>query len=267
MITVQEFAPSPVLQDYVRFYQYSETRLANATLFKPLPARPDQCLQFSFREHYTVIDRASGTSSKAPPIVVIGRQTQRKIDLMATGDVVTFTIHFQPAGFYRLFHVPLPELTNLTPDAVDVVGLEISFLHEQLHHAGSQQAMVSLAETFLLRKTSRSQPFHPVQTAAASILKRHGQVNLAAMASESNVSLRQFERVFVEQVGVPPKLFGRLARFKHALELKHRKRHRSWADIAYEAGYCDQMHLIHDCNAFADETPSALLQTWVPCRG
>jgi AraC-like DNA-binding protein len=266
MITVQEFAPSPVLQDYVRFYQYSETRLGTATLFRPLPARPEQLLQFSLRERYVVIDRRFGIRSKAPPIVILGRQTQRKIDLLATGDVVTFTIHFQPTGFYRLFHIALHELTNLTPDAVDVVGHEVSVLHEQLYQADSLQAMVCRAETFLMQKMTRSQPFHPVQAAAASILNRHGQVNLAELASASNVSLRQFERTFTEQVGVPPKMFSRLVRFKHALELKHRERYRSWTDIAYEAGYCDQMHLIHDCKAFADETPSALFQTWVPCR-
>ncbi len=267
MMTVQEFAPSPLLQGYVRFYQYSETRLGNVRLFKPLPARPEQFLQFSFQDHYTVIDRASGVSEKAPPVVVVGRQTQRNADLMATGEIVTFTIHFQPTGFYRLFHIPLPELTNLTPDAVDVVGYEISILHEQLQQADSLPAMVHLAETFLLQKISTGQSFHPVQIAAASILNRHGQMHLTELASASNVSLRQFERAFTEQVGVPPKLFSRLVRFTHALELKHSAQHQSWTDIAYEAGYYDQMHLIHDCKAFADETPSTLFQTWIPCRG
>ena len=250
----------------MRCYHYSETRPGNATLFKPLPSRPEQFLQFSFQEHYTVIDRAFGARAPAPPVVVVGRQTQRNADLVATGVVVTFTIHFQPTGFYRLFHIPLPELTNLTPDAVDVVGPEIMILHEQLHQAGSLQAMVRVAETFLLQKLSTGQPFHPVQTAAAAILNRHGQMSLAALVSSSNVSLRQFERTFTEQVGVPPKLFSRIVRFTHALERKHGEPHRSWTDIAYETGYYDQMHLIHDCKPFTCETPSSLLQTWVPCR-
>jgi AraC-like DNA-binding protein len=267
MITVQEVAPARLLQAYVRFYHYSVTRLDNATLYKPLPARPEQFLQFSFRDHYTVIDRASGARATAPPIVVVGRQAQRNVDLLATGIVVTFTIHFQPTGFYRLFHIPLPELTNLTPDAVDVVGPEITILYEQLHQAGTLQEMVRLAETFLLQKMGRSQPFHPVQTAAAALVDHHGLLNLAALVSASHLSRRQFERTFTEQVGVPPKLFSRIVRFTHALERKYREPHRSWTDIAYEAGYYDQMHLIHDCRAFTGETPSALLQTWVPCRG
>jgi AraC-like DNA-binding protein len=267
MNTLREFGPSPLLRDYVRVYQYSETRRAASRLFKPPPARPDQLMQFSFRDHYTVINRATGTTRKAPPVVVIGRQTQRHIDVMATGDLFTFDIHFQPAGFYRLFHVAMPELTNLAPAAEDVVGHEISILHEQLQEADGPASMVSLAEAFLLKKMRGSQPFHPVQTAAATMLSQPGQTNVAALASKSNLSLRQFERTFFEQVGVPPMVFGRLVRFRRALELKYSEQHRGWADVAYEVGYCDQMHLIHDCKAFAGETPSALLQTWLPCRG
>jgi AraC-like DNA-binding protein len=266
MISVQEALPSPLLQPYVRFYQFSETRPGTSPLYKPLPARPDQCLQFSFRQPYIVINRASGTMAEAPPIVVTGRHTQRHTDLMATGVVVTFTIHFEATGFYRLFHIPMPELINLNPNAVDVMGREIQFLHEQLYEARSLPAMVGIAESFLMRKWSDSRPFHPVQSAAAALLRQHGRVNLSALVLESNVSQRQFERTFAEQVGVPPKLFMRLARFTHALELKHKQQHWTWADIAYEAGYFDQMHFIHDCKAFASETPTSLFAAWVPCR-
>lgn len=266
MITTQEFTPSPLLQEFVRFYHYTETRLEGATLFKPLPARPEQFLQFSFREHYTIIDRATGTTGMAPPVVVVGRQTQRKIDLLATGDVLTFTIHFQPTGFYRLFHIPLPELTNLTPNAADVIGGDIRVLYERLQEAPSPQAKVSLAESYLLKKMRSVQSYHPVQTAAAAIQNHRGQVSVAALATACNLGLRQFERVFAEAVGVQPKQYCRIVRFAHVLELKNKGPHRSWTEVAYEAGYFDQMHLIRDCKAFADETPSALVQTWLPCR-
>jgi len=266
MITVQEAPPSSLLQPYIRFYQYTETRTGNTPLLKPLPARPDQCLQFSFQDPYLVLDRASGATTKAPPIVLTGRHTHRHSDLLAVGAVITFTIHFQPTGFYRLFHVPLPELINLNPNAVDVLGGEIRFLYEQLCAAGSLAAMVGLAERFLLCKLNGSRPFHPVQVAAAALLHQHGVVNLSALVAASNVSLRQFERAFTEQVGVPPKLYGRIARFTYTLELKHRKQHHSWTDVAHEAGYYDQMHFIHDCKTFTGETPTVLLATWMPCR-
>lgn len=266
MMIFQELLPSHLLQNHVRFYHYSETRVGSLTLLKPLPARPEQFIQFSFQDPYTVIERASGKSEKAPPIVIVGRQTQRKADVIASGNVVTFTIHFQPTGFYHLFQIPLSEMTNLTLDGRDVIGTEVGLLYEQLCQVDSFQAMVDLAEAFLLKKMRNSHLIHPVQAAAIAILHQRGSTNLSALVSASHLSLRQFERSFTEQVGVPPKLFSRIVRFTHALECKHREPHRRWADIAYEAGYSDQMHLIRDCRAFAEETPSELVQNWVPCK-
>src|SRR5262245_19866058 len=132
MITLQEISPSPLMREYVRFYHYNELLLGNEILFKPLPARPEQCVQFSFGDAYQVVNRTTGKGQRATGIVIQGRQTERYIDLAATGHVVTFTIHFQPTGFFRLFHIPLPELTNLTPDGLDVVGPEMNELYEQL---------------------------------------------------------------------------------------------------------------------------------------
>lgn len=266
MITAQEILPSRPLAEYVRFYQYSETNAGNATLFKPLPGRPEQSIQFSFRDAYVVRDRMSGKEEKAPPTIVQGRQTKRYIDVLATGDVYTFTIHFQPTGFFRLFHIPLPELTNWVPDALDVIGPEIGTLYHQLGEADDPQEMACLAERYLLKKWRDSQPFHPVQRAAVAMLNRRGVADLSELVAECNVSLRQFERTFSEQVGVPPKLYCRLLRFTHALELKNKEPSRTWTEIAHEVGYYDQMHLVHDCKDFADETPSTLIETWIPCR-
>lgn len=266
MIEVQEFLPSSILKETVRLYQYCEMKLQGDMVRKPVSPRPEQCLQFSFQDPYTIINRIDGTSCKAPPIVIAGRQTKRNIDLLASGNVITFTIQFQPVGFYRLFHIPLLELTNLTPDAGDVMGSDIRILYEQLHEASSPIEMAFLAETFLLKQMKLIQPLHPVQSAVASIFSRHGQMDMALLASTSSMSLRQFERSFNEQVGVPPKLFSRIVRFTYALDLKYSDQQRSWTDVAFEAGYYDQMHLIHECKMFTEETPTAILKTWSPCR-
>lgn len=266
MIGVQEIIPSLPLRDFIRLYQYSEMRLQGESFRKPGSPRPEQCLQFSFQDPYTVIDRNSGISCKAPSIVIAGRQTKRNIDLLASGNIITFTIQFKPDGFYRLFRIPLLRLTNMTPDAVDVIGPEIRILHEQLHQAGSPLEMAVLVELFLLKYLKMVYPLHPIQNAAAIIFKSHGQADLTALASRSSMSVRQFERIFNEHVGVPPKLFSRIVRFTYALDLKYHERHRKWTDIANQAGYYDQMHLIHECKMFTDEVPTEILKTWSPCQ-
>lgn len=98
------------------------------------------------------------------------------------------------------------------------------------------------------------------------LLVRDGPVDLCAMALESQLSLRQFERAFLEQVGVRPKLFSRIVRFARAMQAKSEQPERTWSDVAAEAGYFDQMHFIRDCHSFGNEAPSSLMETWMDCR-
>lgn len=223
-------------------------------------------MQFSLRQPFTVIDAVSGGRSSAPDVVVVGRQTRRNLDLSATGDVVTLTVHFQPTGFYRLFHVPLHHLTDLRPDAADVVGTDVRVVQERIAEASGAVSMVGHVERFLLGRIDGSRPLHPVQTAALSLLNLSGTANLQVVAAESQLSLRQFERVFMDQVGVRPKLFSRIARFAHALQSKNEQPDRSWADVAVGAGYYDQMHFVRNCHSFGGESPTGLFKTWMDCR-
>jgi transcriptional regulator GlxA family with amidase domain len=120
--------------------------------------------------------------------------------------------------------------------------------------------MTRLTETFLLKRLGAVKPFHPVQVAAAAILIRHGQVHLDDLVRETGLSQRQFERKFIEQVGMSPKLYCRVSRLNYALRLKEERPDCPWTDITYEAGYFDQMHLIRDFKLLTAATPSEFVR-------
>ena len=90
---VWELEPSPWLRGYVRCYHYTELRLGAVRVSKPLTARPEQMMQFSLARPFSVVDHAAGTTSEAPSVVLVGRQTRRNLDLISTGDLRTFTVH------------------------------------------------------------------------------------------------------------------------------------------------------------------------------
>jgi AraC-like DNA-binding protein len=92
--------------------------------------------------------------------------------------------------------------------------------------------------------------------AAADRLTR---ANVSAVATDLGVSERHLRRVFRETVGVSPKAFARLARFRRALRAAREHDRASWASIATVAGYYDQAHLIAEFRAIAGVTPRALL--------
>jgi transcriptional regulator GlxA family with amidase domain len=73
------------------------------------------------------------------------------------------------------------------------------------------------------------------------------------------LGIRQFERRFIQQVGMRPKLFARITRFEAALESKARFATRSWTEVAHDFGYYDQMHMVHDFAEFTGGTPTETL--------
>jgi transcriptional regulator GlxA family with amidase domain len=74
------------------------------------------------------------------------------------------------------------------------------------------------------------------------------------------MSIRNYERRFVAEMGISPKLFARVARFQRALDRK-RITGETWLEVAQEIGYSDQMHMVRDFRAFGGEPPSRLIQT------
>ena len=85
-------------------------------------------------------------------------------------------------------------------------------------------------------------------------------VSVDQLANEAGVSSRQLERRFLREVGVGPKLLGRIIRFQQVFRaVEHRNA--AWAEVAVECGYYDQAHLIRDFNQFAQQTPAVLFSS------
>jgi len=82
-----------------------------------------------------------------------------------------------------------------------------------------------------------------------------GMPAVSVLARDIGLSERGFERRFVAQVGLTPVRFRRLARLRAVLRL-HAGGLRDWSALAAATGFSDQSHLVRDCRAFTDLTPT-----------
>ena len=96
--------------------------------------------------------------------------------------------------------------------------------------------------------------------AAENLLQADSGMRIQQLADESCMTVRTFERKFVAEMGLSPKLFARLRRFQLALDRKRSSGTR-WLDVAHDLGYFDQMHMVKEFRAFGGEAPSRLLQS------
>ncbi|MBZ5627044.1 MAG: helix-turn-helix domain-containing protein [Acidobacteriia bacterium] len=216
-------------------------------------------LEFVFSDPFEIHWCDRPLVETTPRTVLIGLQTHRRVRLVTKGTLESFFVAFQPAGLFRLFSLPLHELTNHDCEARAVLGTSVSHLHERLGACGSLEERARVTDDYLLRVCFARSCSDGVSAAANEILHYHGQVRIAGLADGTGLSLRQFERRFSQEVGMRPKLYARIARFEAALDSKARSLAKSWTEVAHEFGYHDQMHLVHDFEQFSGETPTNLL--------
>ena len=214
---------------------------------------------FDFNDPTNILHYAQNEVQKSPRAVVVGPQTYRRLEMQLRGALDTFVIGFQPDGIFRLFSVPTSELTDFDCEAHSVLGSMITKLGERLGNAKSFVERVQFIEEVLLPRALLSGGHDRISAAAHGIILASGRVRIPDLASKAKLGVRQFERRFLLQVGMRPKLFARVARFEAALEYKARFGYRSWADVAHSFGYHDQMHMVHDFAEFTGATPSEIL--------
>lgn len=118
--------------------------------------------------------------------------------------------------------------------------------------------MKLIVEKFLLNHVNKLKRSLPIDEMLPLLIKQRGLIKIDQLASLACLSVRQFERIFQQRIGLPPKYFSRLVRFAQAWIMKEQQPGISWIKVAHECGYFDQMHLIHDFQEFAGVNPSVI---------
>lgn len=251
--------PAPALRPLIRSYYQVGTRLVRRTQVQPVPARTPQAIEFTFGTPFEVHRLDRGTVETAHRVALIGAQTFRRVDLVMQGTVDAFTVVFQPGGLLALFRLPGEVLTDDHFDGEGALGERLRALARRLGDALSFEDRVRVANDCFMEYWPPSGPVSVVSRAAAEVLRRGGRVGVSDLARATGMGIRQFERRFRYEVGIPPKRYTRIARFEAALRCKAASPGTTWADVAHAMGYHDQMHMVHDFHRLSGDSPTAIV--------
>lgn len=169
----------------------------------------------------------------------------------------TVSIIFQPGGLNRLLNIPMTELFDNGYSAREVVGREIEELLDKSHGTISLHELDGIVQTYFLKKLSQVKEPLPIDFALQYLLINYN-TNIDRIAEMACMSVRNFERKCKERLGMPAKMYARIARFHKAYRILESKPIISWTDLTYEVGYYDQTHFIKDFKEFAKLTPTIL---------
>jgi AraC-like DNA-binding protein len=236
-------APPPRLDSFVELFWYWEGY--------PTPRGRERLLPIGTSE--LIIDLAGSES------VLVGPHSEPTI-IERSEDEAVIGVHFKPGGAFPFLGMPADELTNQTVMLEDLWGpVAAADLRDQLAAAPTTAARFSLLERFLTRDVA----WHPAVAFAVDEICRDPGSAVGDIADRAGVSRRRLADVFREQVGLTPKVFGRIRRFQGVLQRIGDAPAVDWSETALACGYFDQAHLIRDFNEFCGMTPA----TWLISRG
>jgi AraC-like DNA-binding protein len=260
MIALRTALPKPALREFVRVFAQREVHPFESGalfVFEPIPARLEQMLEFQFGVPYSV-HHLAGYELTTPRQAIIGAQVGSSQIELRPG-VISFGIFFRPAGLSRLFGIPLHEITHRSYDAASVSNPIIS-IRDRAAECVTFEERVRVIEGFLIEMAARAAGKETMLAVAERVFSLRGVVSsVSELAGKTGLGVRQFERQFLRTVGMPPKLYARIARFQSALDMKIASPERAWAEIAQSLRYHDQMHMIRDFQLLGGDTPRQLL--------
>lgn len=175
----------------------------------------------------------------------------------STGRAHCLQVDMTPLAARRLFGVPMADLTD---GIVELDDLDVPWLRgltgrlAELPDWPSRFALVDARLGALLAAAAPASPL--VALAWRRLEATCGRASVAGVAAALEVSRTRLHRLFLDQVGLPPKTTARLFRFKAAVDAIQRGER--LADLAAAAGYFDQPHFNRECVEFAGESPTGL---------
>ena len=247
-------APPPALRRYVRFYWILEHDVAadNPYFHRTLA---DGCVEMVF--HYKGrFDQISGNGrTEHAAFSGINGPTRYFRRFTIAEDFGIFVIYLYPFALPALFNIPTTAITNEMPDCSSLLGEEGVILEERMILAQDHAARRDIINAYLLEKLRRAPSIEPgVFSVISNIIDQKGISTVSEIAAQNAISMRQLERNFKAFSGFSPKLFNRIIRFQSAIEVYGNKS-KSLTEIAFDCGYYDQSHFIHDFKEFTGQHP------------
>lgn len=236
------FLPSLALRPFVSEYWLG--------LYNPLSsylALPDGSVDLVIE--FNEVDTKSllyGTTTKPSDIIISPQQHY-------------IGIRFQPGQSRHFINLPSKELTDAFELSDGILDFSLEGFTEQL----AFEQIISQLDSLLKTHLSHKQPERGrIDNVITMIQSTHGLVKIDEVAALYGKSRRQFERTFLDTVGITPKFFSLITRFQNASTLITQLSHSSLADIASDAGYSDQSHMNHDFKRMTGFSPTQFIREY-----
>lgn len=256
-----EFPPRPDLAHIVKCVWNYEAD-ASDTADRPERIVPDGNPELVIHYGDPFAEFAPGHSKAAQPRAFVMGQMTRPLALDANrGMAGVLGLRFHAHGSRALIGAPMVEFTDRRLTLAEITGKPTDSLVDTIACARSSRARADALQDFVAANLAANARHQDPAVAAwvASIVRAQGKIILTSVSADSGISLRQLERRFRAQVGLPPRLYANIVRFRTVFDMLTGGARPEWVRLAQGAGYFDQSHMIRDFHRFLGCSPGEFM--------
>ena len=249
----KEHLPHSSLQDHVKCFWIMECEYTPE--YPAEEVTPDAFIEriINFGAPY-VLQAEGAPDREMPRTILVGLQGKPLI-FRCEGTVKLVATRFYAWGALPFLADRARGLNNLSA----TLGHEWDDLATRVEPSvreNDYDAAVAIVEDHLIERLLTARvDLKKIQSAAKRLYLQKGRFRVADLAEHCNLSSRQLQRQFQDVVGVSAKTLARSIRFEKVRKRLMLDPDQSLTALAYEHGYADQAHFIHDFQEFADRTP------------
>ena len=168
------------------------------------------------------------------------------------------SVRMPPLGAYRVLDLPLGEIAHDVIELDDALGDEVNRVHERLGNTADAGQQFAVLCDFVRRRVARSgaRLHADARIAVNALASTHGAERIEELCRSLGVSRKHLGALFRAHVGLTPKAYARVFRFRRAIDLVQKGARLDWARVAMACGYYDQPHFNREFREFAGMSPA-----------
>ena len=168
-------------------------------------------------------------------------------------------IEFRPGCLYPFVKCDQSELKDNSFPLFEINRTLTNSLEKELAKAKCIDDLVSKLDVVFISCLNKNYALDNVSSMINMIIAHKGNIRMQELSDHFYYSEKHIRRMFSIYVGASPKMFSRIARVNHTLQVM--KSDESYlTDTAMQSGYFDQPHFIHDFRRICGIAPNEYIK-------
>lgn len=178
------------------------------------------------------------------------------------GQARILLVFFHPMGMHQLFGTDMATLTNTSLPLKEFLGPQrAGDLLKKLMADQEDEHQVNVLDDFFADQCPiQNELLDRFRKMLAYIHNMKGDVNIIELENIGHYNRKALERHFSKIVGISPKVYCQIYRFKCLVNLIQSQPGITWAQLALQAGYYDQSHLSRCVKDYLKVSPNSIVK-------